>query len=122
MSEVQVNIWKHMLGNFYAEISNGFYAGTLCLINIDPETRTVTHISVHGSSSWAGKEFFDDCTFVTKTTVDYREKDEYPWHRTDNAAGLAIQKLYGNPAIIIKKIRRNPDEKPYPLGGMRDLY
>jgi len=122
MVSVQVNIWKYMLGKFYAEISNGYYASNLCLINIDPETRKVTHMSVHGSSSWAGKEFFDDCTFVTKTTVDYREKEEYPWHRDENIAWLAITKIYGNPALISKKTPRNNKEKPYQLGGMRDLY
>jgi hypothetical protein len=96
----KVRFWKHFLNRYYAEIGTDQF---LVEIKVDPETRKVTDIESFGHSGWAGEEFFEDSTLISKiVTINY-SRDGYPRHVWEAIAWRAVQKIYGDKDPMIPK-------------------
>lgn len=113
---VKVNIWKHFLGDIYVEVDNYPYGSHIVRVYLKENTREVSNVGDLRSAGFLGEEFFDDCIFVTKTTIPNQKDQGYC---TENVVWRSLKKLYGITPVIPKKIPRTTTEKPYPLDNLR---
>jgi hypothetical protein len=99
MATYEVRIWKHFLNDYYAEIGTDNY---LVKLEMNPSTREITNTSAYGHSRWAGEDFFEGSTLISKTSVSYN-REGYPTHVWEAIAERAVMKLYGNTPTLPKK-------------------
>jgi hypothetical protein len=93
MVKMKVRVWKTILRDYYAEISNGFYGSNLAKITIDPETRKIQSIDGH-TYRHVDDEFIENATMIAETIVSYKQNEEYPWHEHENVAWKALNNLF----------------------------
>jgi hypothetical protein len=107
MAKFKVRIWKTILQDYYAELSNGLYGSNLAGLNINPKTRKIT--SIDGNTYMnVDKAFIEDATMIAETIVNVKTiPDEYPWHEHERVAWAAVEKLFKK-GVIPKKMPRLP--------------